>query len=131
MGRSDDAKSMDLFRAAPATAIGAPTYSPLITLSGMQAWSLSVFTNDGAKVNLVVQFTDFTNRTHLVLPDTLNNMVAGEVTQAISGTVGTPSFVRLGRFGDGTCAAAYMRVMFTPTTGSTGSLWAALTLRGC
>ncbi len=131
MGRSDDAKSMDLFRGAPATAIGATTFSPLISLSGMQAWSLSLFTNDGAKANVFVQFTDFTNRTHLNLPDNLNNMIVSEVQPVINGTAGTPSFQRVGRFGDATCAAAYMRVIFTPTTGSTGTIWAALTLRGC
>lgn len=131
MGRSDDVKSMDLFRGASATAIGATTYSPLISLSGMQAWSCSLFTNDGAKVNVTFQFTDWTNRSHLTLPDNINNMMTGEVQQTISGTAGTPTMIRVGRFGDGTCAASYMRVIFVPTTGSTGTVWAALTLRGC
>lgn len=127
--RSDDVQTMDYFRGLPATNIGATTAGQVVSLLGMSGFSCTLFTGDGAKANVVFQFSDFSGRTRNILPTDPALMMTSDITQAISGTAGTPTVVRVARFSDQTCAASNMRIVFTPTTGSTGTLYAALTLR--
>ncbi len=129
MSRADDVRTEDYFRAIPATNIGATTYGLTVSLTGKTGWSATLFTNDGAKGNVAFQFSDFTARSKLLLPDILNNMMTSDVTATVNGTAGTSSVQRIARFGDGTCSANIMRITFTPTAGSVGTFWAALTLR--
>ena len=129
MSLSDDVSVLDYFHGVSA-AVGNVSTGPVFGFLGLSSWSVTIASNDGAKGTLSIQFSDFHGRGAMTFPFDTGLTFIESSNVAISGTAGTLSAARVGRTNDNlNCTGRVIRLVFTPTTGSAGTLYAAMTLK--
>lgn len=118
-----DVVDLQYFFGQSAAAGNVTTGTDIQTL-GMYSWAITVVSVGGAKGTLSFQYTDYSGADDVVLPfDWRTTYVEGS-----NGSVTGTGVFRFSKSYDPiNNASRYLRIVFTPSAGSTGNIYLALT----
>lgn len=120
-----DVSDLQYFFGANATQ-GNVTVGGDVQTLGMYSWSITAVSVGGAKGTLSYQFTDFSGIDNVVLPfDWRSTYIEG----SNSSVTGTGVFRFSKSYDPINNASRYLRIVFTPSAGSTGTMYLALTMK--